>query len=99
MDLDSPVPDDLWALVAPLLPPRPPRPKGGRPRLSDRRALCGIGCVLKTGIGWNALPPALGRGSGTTCWRRLRAWQLAGVWQAPHRAILDRPGAAGGIDP
>lgn len=23
--------DDLWAVVAPLLPPRPPRPKGGRP--------------------------------------------------------------------
>lgn len=25
------VSDDLWAVVAPLLPPRPPRPKGGRP--------------------------------------------------------------------
>ncbi|MGX7709185.1 IS5/IS1182 family transposase, partial [Methylobacterium sp. Gmos1] len=23
------LPDDLWAAIAPLLPPHPPRPKGG----------------------------------------------------------------------
>ncbi len=40
------VSDALWALVAPLLPVRPPRPKGGRPPLDDRKALEGIvfGC-------------------------------------------------------
>jgi transposase len=26
------VSDDLWAVVAPLLPPKRPKPKGGRPR-------------------------------------------------------------------
>ena len=37
MTLD--VPDDLWAVVEPLLPPEPPKPKGGRPRAPDRAAL------------------------------------------------------------
>jgi transposase len=30
------LPDALWARIAPLLPPEPPKPKGGRPRVSDR---------------------------------------------------------------
>ena len=30
----------LWAIMAPLLPPEPPKSKGGRPRcISDRAAL------------------------------------------------------------
>ncbi len=28
------LPDALWARIAPLLPPEPPEPKGGRPRVS-----------------------------------------------------------------
>ena len=64
--------DDLWAAIAPLLPPVPPRPKGGRPRVSDRAALTGILFVLRTGIPWELLQQELGCGSGMTCWRRLR---------------------------
>jgi transposase len=36
------VSDDLWAVIEPLLPPEPPKPKGGRSRLSNRAALTGI---------------------------------------------------------
>jgi transposase len=92
------VSDELWALVAPLLPPEPPKPKGGRPRISDRAALNGIIFVLKSGIPWEMLPLEMGCGSGMTCWRRLRDWQEAGVWEALHRALLDRLGDAGQID-
>lgn len=92
------VSDELWALVAPLLPPEPPKPKGGRPRVSDRAALTGIIFVLKSGIPWEMLPQEMGCGSGVTCWRRLRDWQAAGVWDALHRALLDRLGEAGQID-
>ena len=92
------VSDELWAVVAPLLPPAPPRPKGGRPRVDDRAALNGILFVLRTGIPWNLLPTAAGFGSGPTCWRRLRDWQAAGVWARLHRALLDRLGAAARID-
>src|SRR5207247_11181730 len=42
------LPDAFWARIAPLLPPEPPKPKGGRPRVSDRAALTGILFLLKT---------------------------------------------------
>ena len=82
-------------LVRPLLPPRPPRPKGGRPPIEDRAALTGILFVLKSGIPWEMLPQEMGCGCGMTCWRRLRDWQEAGIWQAFHHALLDRLGRAG----
>jgi transposase len=31
----------------------------------------------------------LGCGSGMACWRRLRDWQQAGVWDLIHFALLD----------
>ncbi len=92
------VSDALWALIAPLLPERPPRPKGGRPPLDDRKALEGIVFVLRTGIPWASLPQELGFGSGMTCWRKLRDWQAAGVFERLHRALLDRLGRANAID-
>ena len=92
------LPDDLWAVVEPLLPAEPPKPGGGRPRVPDRAALTGILFVLRSGIPWEMLPPELGCGSGVTCWRRPRDWQAAGVWERLHRALLDRLGEADKID-
>ena len=92
------VPDELWDTIEPLLPEEPPKPKGGRPRVPDRACLTGIVFVLKTGLPWEMLPQELGCGSGMTCWRRLRDWQAAGVWDRLHRALLDRLGAADQID-
>ena len=92
------VPDDLWAFIAPLLPPARPRPKGGRPPVPDRAALTGILFVLKTGLPWEYLPAEMGCGSGMSCWRRLRDWQQAGVWAALHRALLERLEGAGQLD-
>ena len=81
-----------------MLPPESPKPKGGRPRVPDRAALTGILFVLKTGLPWEYLPQELGCGSGMTCWRRLRDWQVAGVFERLHRALLDRLGRANPID-
>ena len=74
------VSDDLWAHVAPLLPPVRPRPKGGRPPVPHRAALTGILFVLKTGMPWEDLPAEMGCGCGMTCWRRLHEWHQLGVW-------------------
>ncbi len=92
------VSDDLWEAIEPLLPEEPLKPKGGRPRVPDRAALAGIVFVLKSGIPWEMLPKEMGCGSGSTCWRRLRDWQEAGVWRRLHRVLLDRLGTADRID-
>jgi len=92
------VTDELWELIEPLLPPEPPKPRGGRPRVEDRAALAGIIFVLKSGIPWEMLPQEMGCGSGSTCWRRLRDWEEAGVWEKLHRVLLDRLGEADEID-
>jgi transposase len=92
------VSDELWEIIEPLLPEEPPKPKGGRPRVEDRAALSGIIFVLKSGIPWEMLPKEMGCGSGSTCWRRLRDWQEAGVWEELHRVLLDRLGEADRID-
>ena len=92
------VPDELWEVIAPLLPPARPRPKGGRPPTPDRKALTGILFVLKTGIPWEDLPQEMGCGCGMTCWRRLHAWHRADVWPALHAVFLDRLAEADQID-
>jgi transposase len=92
------VTDELWEVVEPLLPEEPPEPKGGRPRVDDRAALTGILVVLKSGIPWEMLPQEMGCGSGLTCWRRLKEWSEAGVWEELHHELLDRLGEADQID-
>ena len=92
--------DELWKLIAPLLPP--PRPRRfrypGRKPIPSRAALTGILFVLKTGIPWEYLPKEMGCGSGMSCWRRLRDWQAAGVWGKLHRLLLDHLRKADEID-
>ena len=92
------VTDELWETIEPLLPPEPPKPQGGRPRIDDRAALTGIVFVLKSGIPWEMLPKEMGCGSGMTCWRRLKEWHEAGVWERLHRVLIDRLGEADQID-
>jgi transposase len=93
------IPDELWERIEPLLPVVPRRADHpGRKRLDDRKVLSGILFVLYTGIPWEFLPQELGFGSGMTCWRRLRDWQEAGVWQRLHEALLAELNAAGALD-
>ena len=92
--------DDLWAVIEPRLPPprRRRRRHPGRKPIDNRRALTGILFVLRSGIPWEMLPKEMGCGSGMTCWRRLKAWQEAGVWERLHRLLLSRLRAADRID-
>ena len=92
------VSDELWEVIELLLPPESPKPQGGRPRVDDRAALTGIIFVLKSGIPWEMLPQEMGCGSGVTCWRRLREWQEAGLWERLHRVLLNRLGEADQIE-
>ena len=92
--------DELWELIEPLLPPAKPRRfrYPGRKSIDNRKALTGVLFVLKTGIGWEYLPQEMGCGSGMTCWRRLRDWQKAGIWDKIHRVLLNKLREANKID-
>ena len=93
--------DELWKLIERLLPPPKPRrfKYPGRKPLDRRKVLTGILFVLKTGIPWEDLPQEMGCGSGMSCWRYLKAWQQAGVWDKVHNALLNRLRANELIDP
>jgi transposase len=91
--------DELWHIIEPLLPKQKRRFRyPGRRPLSDRAVLTGILFVLKTGMAWEDLPQEMGCGSGMTCWRRLRDWQKAGVWDNIHRVLLSQLRRADQID-
>jgi transposase len=93
------LPDALWQEVERLLPPHPPSPKGGRPRVPDRACLTALTYLLREGCTYRGLPcQELGCGSGVTVWRRLQEWNQAGVWEKLHEALLRHLGMAGEID-
>src|SRR5438094_6767601 len=92
------LPDALWSLIQPVLPLPRSKPKGGRPRLPDRACLAGVLFVLRRGIPWEMLPQELGCGSGMSCWRRVRDWQQAGIWQLIQFVLLDWLARYGQID-
>lgn len=93
------VTDELWEIVEPLLPKIERRHRyPGRKRIDDRKVLTGILFVLRTGISWPDLPREMGCGSGMTCWRRLKEWHEAGVWQDLHEVLLAKLNEADQID-
>ena len=80
------IPDELWAQIEPLLPPKRSYPKGGRPRMPDRQAMDAIFYVLRTGCQWKALPCSLGAAS--TVHDRFQEWRKAGVFERMWQAGL-----------
>ncbi len=73
------VSDEFWEKVQPLIPPAPSHARGGRPRMSDRKAFEAMIYVLRTGIQWNALPREMGASS--TVHERFQEWERAGFFE------------------
>jgi putative transposase len=71
--------DALWEQIKALLPPELPKPRGGRPRMDDRKAMEAILYVLRTNCKWEAIPRSMGTSS--TVRRRFREWRRAGLFQ------------------
>jgi transposase len=88
--------DAQWLRIKRELPNEEPSPRGGRRRIDDREVLEGILWVLRSGARWKDLPAEYP--SATTCWRRLREWEDAGVWLAIWRAFLAELDEAGQLD-
>jgi transposase len=92
------VPDELWALVEPLIPPFPPRAQGGGTAAVEPRAVfAAIVYVLTSGCAWRMLPGSFGV-DFRTAHRRFGQWTRAGLWRRVHVAVLDELGACGELD-
>jgi transposase len=88
--------DAQWEKIEPFLP-RPKRSrKGGRPPADNRACLEGILWVLRSGARWKDLPDDFP--SPSTCWRRLRDWEQAGLWLKIWRAFLGELDENGRLD-
>ncbi|BBA95582.1 putative transposase [Actinacidiphila reveromycinica] len=89
------VPDAMWDLVVPLLPPFTSRPQGGGTApLGERAVFTAVVYVLTSGCAWRHLPQAFGV-SPATAHRRFASWTTAGLWRRLHQAVLRDPGARG----
>src|ERR1700722_7552637 len=92
------MPEEFFDAVAHHLPPEQSvGPKGGRPRVGHRTAIRVIWFVLTTGVRWEDVPPELGC-SGRTAHRRLRAWEVAGIWDRLKADLLRLLKRAGKLD-
>ncbi|MER7104044.1 transposase [Streptomyces humidus] len=90
------VPDELWELVAPLLPSFAARPQGGGTAPRDERAVfTAVVYVLTSGCAWRHLPPTFGTSSATA---HRRSRYGPGSARRLHRAMLDELGARGEVD-
>lgn len=92
------VPDGLWEITRPLLPPPRLRPQGGgTANIDDEAVFAAIVYVLVSGCAWRALPPCFGI-SKSTAHRRFLIWSRAGVWGRLHQRGLDRLAGRGLLD-
>ncbi len=91
------LPEGLWRMMAPLVPPDRAHPKGGRPFVPARRAMAAIWYVMRTGCPWRALN-ATKLCSAATAERRFRLWREAGVFERLHAKCLEQAQAARQVD-
>jgi transposase len=90
------IPDELWNLIEPVLPPDKPPGANGRPRVPNRTVLDGILYVLRTGCQWKMVPRQYS--SSSTCHLRFQTWVRAGVFQRIWRVCLKHYDDLQGID-
>jgi transposase len=89
------VPEDVWALFAPLLPPVV-WCGTGCPPYDNRACLHAVLYVLVTGIGWRMLPPGLP--SSKPVQRRPRSWLELDAFRAAWGQLAHRYEALQGIN-
>src|SRR5919109_3532508 len=73
------LPEELWQRIQQLLPPAPPRPRGGGPR---RDCMAALVFMARTSTPWSLLP---GQGGGLRLGHHLDEWARAGVSTSSRR--------------
>ncbi|MGW6909238.1 transposase [Streptomyces sp. NPDC054940] len=83
------VPDGLWEIAGPLLPPPILRVQGGvTQNVADEDVFAAIVYVLTSGCPWRRLPSCFGV-SKSTAHRRFRIWSRTRAWDQIHQTVLD----------
>jgi hypothetical protein len=80
----TPLIDEKWESVRPLMPSQ--KPPTGRPRRDHRQVLAGMLWVLGTGSSWRDLPEEE-FGPWRTVYGRYRQWRKGGLWQRIMEAL------------
>ncbi|MGG2463910.1 transposase [Streptomyces sp. RGM 3693] len=84
------VPDGLWEIVAPLLPPFTHRPQGGGTAPRDERVVfTAVVYVLTSGCAWRQLPKTFDV-SPATAHRRFCLWTEVDLWHRLHHAASEQ---------
>ena len=86
-DFVADVPNDVWVLFEPVLPPCVWKGVGCKPK-SNRACLHALLYVLITGIGWKYLPP--GFPSHKTVKRRLKRWLALDCFRNAWQQLAER---------
>jgi putative transposase len=88
------VPDELWAMIAPLVAEYDPPALTGRKRIDQREALNAIIFRVRTGVQWNHLPRELPDDSSVhrTFQRWLERGVLDRIWAVVQAACEDLNG-------
>jgi transposase len=82
------VPDQMWALVQPLIPVPKVRPQGGgRSRVGDRAVFVAVVYVLTSGCAWRRLPVSFGI-AVPTAYRRFVEWNGVHLWERLHESMV-----------
>jgi putative transposase len=90
------VPDELWAVVKPMLEKDAPPPKNpGRPRGDWRQMLNGIVFRMRTGCQWNQLPKQFGDDSTVHRW--FQRWCRNGLMERIWACLLTDCDELGGV--
>jgi transposase len=81
------VPDQMWALVQPLIPMPKVRPQGGgRTRVGDRAVFVAVVYVLTSGCAWRRLPVTFGI-AVPTAYRRFVEWNGVRLWDRLYESV------------
>lgn len=86
------VPDDLWAMIVPVLAELDPPRTSGKPRIDQRAAFNAIIFRLRSGCQWNRLPA--GFPSDSAVHRTLQRWIAKGVLDRIWADVAGQAGVA-----
>ncbi len=90
------VPDELWALIEPILAQYDPPKATGRKRIDQRRALDGIIYHLRSGVQWNQLPKEFGDDSSVH--RTFQRWERLQIFDRIWAILVAECEELGGVN-